>query len=325
MVDAISPGRWRGLKTTSTPEGLFTILAFDQRGSYATLLPEGTPYEVAVQIKCEVVTALALHASAVLLDPTYGFMPAMEMAGATGLLFALEESGYTGDSTYRRVAFNPNWTVGKIKRLGASAVKLLVYYHPESGDLAEELEDLIRNLSAECHRFDLPIFLEPVSYSLNAQVPKSSAEFARTRPAVVRETARRLSRLGADVLKMEFPVDTAFESDERAWRAACEAVSEASAVPWVLLSAGVDFEMFERQVRVACKAGASGFLAGRAIWKEITTLGPEARMRFLTETAIPRIESLAEIATGTARPWTDFYAPIPAGDDWYRSYDALSA
>lgn len=325
MAETISPGRWRGLKTTSTPGHVFTILAFDQRGSFTEMLPKGTSYDTAVQIKCEVVSALSAHASAVLLDPTYGLRPAMEMAGACGLLLALEKSGYSGDSTYRRIAFDEDWTVGKIKRMGASAVKLLAYYHPESGALAEEIEAAIRDLCATCHRYDLPIFVEPISYSLDRNLPKNSAVFARTRPAVVRETARRLSALGVDVLKLEFPADAAFDQDETSWQAGCEAISAVCRVPWVLLSAGVDFETFERQARVACRAGASGFLAGRAIWKEIAPLAPAERARFIVETATPRLKRLIEIAAGAARPWTDFYAPVAAEDDWFRSYGALSA
>lgn len=323
MTQTILPGRWRGLKTTSTADNIFAILAFDQRGSYRRMLPEGTPYETAVQIKREVVTALSPHASAVLLDPTYGLGPALDMAGTSGLLLALEESGYTGASTYRGVAFDDDWTVGKIKRLGASAVKLLVYYHPGAGALAEEIDALVGKVTQECHRHDLPLFVEPLSYSLDANLPKNSARFAQTRPEVVRETARRMSRLGADVLKLEFPVDAAFDDNQSAWQSACEAVSAACELPWVLLSAGVDFDTFERQARTACQAGASGFLAGRAIWKEGASMSTDERQRFLAGIATARINTLAEIAGKFARPWSDFYAPIASEESWYRVYDAV--
>ena len=39
MNAKLTPGRWRGLKATSTSEHVFTIMAFDQRGSYAKMLP----------------------------------------------------------------------------------------------------------------------------------------------------------------------------------------------------------------------------------------------------------------------------------------------
>ena len=321
MKQTLTPGKWRNLKQTSTNQQIFTILAFDQRGSYRRMLPEGTSYEAAVQIKRDVVISLSYHTSAVLLDPIYGLPSALDMAGTSGLLMSLEKSGYSGDSTYRRLEFMGDWSVGKIKRMGAAAVKLMVYYHPGTGELADELERTIHQVALACQNHDIPLFLEPVSYSVQPGVSKDDAAFAETRPDVVRETARRLSQLGADVLKLEFPVDVAFNDDRAAWRSACEAISDVCRVPWVLLSAGVDFDIFEEQVRIACETGASGFLAGRAIWKEAVSMTPEERQRFLTTTATERLRRLVEVASALARPWTDFYAHMSDGRDWFRSYD----
>ncbi len=320
MTTTLTPGKWRGLKSTSTDAHLFTILAFDQRGSYRRMLPQGTPHTVAVAIKREVVTALSPHTSAVLLDPIYGLDAAMHMFGGSGWLMALEKSGYSGDATARELAFLPGWTVEKLKRAGASAVKLLVYYHPDAGALTERLEETVRQVAEQCRRYDLPLFVEPLSYSLDPNVPKASATFAEQRPRVVRETIRRLSLLGVDVMKMEFPVDVAFEHDRNVWRAACEALSEASATPWVLLSAGVDFDTFEQQARVAFQAGASGFLAGRAIWKECIPMSAEQRAQFLAQTATVRVQRLSALAAEFARPWTDFFAPPPPDEGWFADY-----
>lgn len=322
MILVISPGRWRGLRTTSSPSGRFAILAFDQRGTYRRMLPEGTSYQDAVQIKREVVAALSPHATAVLLDPIYGLDAMLHLDGRSGLLLCLEKTGYAGEATQRRVDWIDGWTIEKIRRLGASAVKLLVYYHPDAGALTQEIEDVVAQVVAESHAHDLPLFLEPVSYSLDAAVPKQSAAFAAHRPAIVAETARRLSRLGVDVLKLEFPVDAAFNDDESDWQAGCEAISAACAVPWALLSAGVDFETYERQVRIACAAGASGFLAGRAIWREAIALPGEARQRFLATTATDRLQRLSAIVEESARPWTDFYHPIAPVEGWFHHYPA---
>ncbi len=320
MSEPITPGRWRGLKTTSNDDHSFTILAFDQRGTFTKMLPEGTPYETAVAIKREVVFALSRHVSAVLLDPTYGLPAAYDMAGDCGLLMALEKSGYTGDSTYRRVELIDNWSVGKIKHMAASAVKLLVYYHPRAGALTEEIESFVANVCQECRRHDIPVFVEPVSYSLDTNIRKESAEFAKTRPDVVRETALRLSKLKPDILKMEFPVDADHDNDAYSWQVACEAVSAACEVPWVLLSAGVVFETFEQQTKIACRAGASGFLAGRAIWKEAVTMNAQERARFLAETGADRVQRLEDLVANFARPWTDFYAPMAGAEEWYTAY-----
>ncbi|MBZ0299635.1 MAG: hypothetical protein K8J31_07850, partial [Anaerolineae bacterium] len=182
------------------------------------------------------------------------------------------------------------------------------------------IENLVHEISETCHAHDLPLFLEPVSYSLDTSVSKSSAEFAAGRPEVVCETARRLSALGPDVLKLEFPIDAAFDEDDSHWQAACQAISQVCQVPWALLSAGVDFPVFERQVRIACQGGASGFLGGRAIWKECIAMAPADRQQFLQTTGLERLKTLSNLAQQHGRPWTDFYQPIEAKEDWYISY-----
>lgn len=317
-MSTLSAGRWRGLRQTSLDGDVFAILAFDQRGTYRKMLPEGTSYDRAAEVKAEIVAALSPHASAVLLDNEYGLASAVTLARSSGLLMALEKSGYSGDATYRKVDFLPDWSVADIQRMGASAVKLLAYYHPGSGALAEEIEGVISRVIADCHAHGLPVFLEPMSYSLDAAVSKESAAFAATRADAVIETARRLGALGPDVLKLEFPHDAAYHTDHAAWQAACEAVSAASPVPWVLLSAGVDFETFAVQTEIACRAGASGWLAGRAIWKEAVTMTDDARADFLQTVAADRMQRLRDLSVRYARPWTQLYQPPVNSATWYQ-------
>jgi tagatose 1,6-diphosphate aldolase len=321
MTHIITPGRYRGLKMTSLAEAdIFGIIAFDQRGSYRSMMPEGTPYAVLAQVKVEIISALAKYASAILTDPVYGLAPAMHMSGKSGLLMSLEESGYTGDSTYRKPEFLATWTPEKIRKMGASAVKLLIYYNPQAVALADELDETIKRVVMECHSWDLPVFLEPLSYSIDAKIKKDSAAFAEQRAEIVVETARRLSKTGADVLKMEFPLDLKFNQDHAVWRKECERLSAAASIPWVLLSAGVDYEEFEPQVVIACESGASGFLAGRAIWKEGATMATAERKTFLEGTATTRLRKLIDIALKKSRPWTDFYGAPAASDNWFENY-----
>jgi len=324
-----SVGKIRGLQATSTAQGLFAVLAYDHRGSLRRLMcpdaPDTVSYADAVALKLEIVTALAPHASGVLLDPVYGASQAVaagSLPGWVGLLVALEETGYAGDASARRTRPLPGWSVAQIKRMGASAVKLLVYYHPDAGEVTAAQEALVSQVADKCRQHDIAFFLEPMSYGVDPDAPKGSALFARDRTRVVVETARRLSRMGADVLKLEFPVNVAHEADESEWRAACRLVSEASVVPWALLSAGVDFATFQRQVEIACQEGASGYLAGRAVWQEAVALAGEARARFLREEAARRLDALAAIADREGRPWTEFYPPQLVPEGWYRTYGA---
>ena len=82
-------------------------------------------------------------------------------------------------------------------------------------------------------------------------------------------------------------------------------------MPWVLLSAGVDYDLYERQVRVACDNGASGILCGRAVWKEsVDYAGGQAHRlhpKHLHQALPPPWPHMVE---HNARPWTDF---LPGG------------
>jgi sulfofructosephosphate aldolase len=61
----------------------------------------------------------------------------------------------------------------------------------------------------------------------------------------------------------------------------------------VVLSSGVPADLFPRAVELACAEGASGFLAGRAVWASV--IGSDDIERDLREVSVPRLQRLAEI------------------------------
>ena len=202
--------------------------------------------------------------------------------------------------------------------MGASMIKLLVYYHPDA-PTAVEIETFIKQVADECKKYDLGVMLEPLSYPLDPNEKKLTSDEKRY---VVIETARSLTPLGVDVLKAEFPLDID-NTDEVAWAAACADVSAASTVPWILLSAAVDFKTYLRQVAVACNSGASGIAVGRAVWKEAVTMTPGARIEFLQTTAKQRLTRLTSLCNALGKPWQDFYPDLARSvpEGWYIQYD----
>lgn len=135
--------------------------------------------------------------------------------------------------------------------------------------------------------------------------------------------ARIFSEMGADILKMQFPVDAKQSQDESEWQSACEALDSACTVPWALLSAGVDYPTFARQARIACEAGASGVIVGRAVWAEATQLTGDDLTQFLTTTAHQRMDELAEICAKYAHTWHTSVDPPNTDADWYTHYPDL--
>jgi len=334
----ISIGKLRGLQQLADSNGIMTMCAIDHRGALKRALnarnPDAVSYQDMVDFKLDLCQAVAPFASAILLDPEYGAAQAIAtgiMPGSKGLLVSLEKSGYTGDSVARITEILPGWSVKKIKKMGASAVKLLIYFRPDLRDIAPKQLDLVAGLADQCLEEDIAFLVEPVSYPIEEEerINKggtSSRKFAEIKPELVIETARQITALPIDVLKAEFPADIKLEQDETKLLELCQELDRASRLPWVLLSAGVDFDSFRKQVEIACKAGASGFLAGRALWQEGAQIrSRQKRADFFQNTAAPRLKKLAEVADRYGKPW---YSPVkaekgrfsPTAEGWYRGY-----
>jgi tagatose 1,6-diphosphate aldolase len=330
-MDRLTIGKLRGLQQIADKKGILTVCAIDHRESLRRALNEKNPKAVSyldmVQFKLDLCRIISPLASAVLLDPIYGAAQAIEagaLSGRTGLLVSVEETGYSGESTARITKLLP-WGVKKVKRMGASAVKLLIYFRPDIKQVASKQLDLVNRLANDCIREDIPLLVESVSYRTAGETAYPE-EFSKKKPDLVLEAARQLTALPIDILKSEFPADINYEKDERRLQAYCQQLTQISRLPWVLLSAGVSYAEFKKEVEIACKAGASGFMAGRALWQEATRANSrEKRLAFFENETVARLRELADIADTWCTPW---YAKMGYADGqfpdlaegWYKNY-----
>ncbi len=327
----LSLGKQRCLQQIANERGIVCVAALDHRDAYVDMLAAATntnpTWRDVADEKLRMVRAWAPYVTAVLLDPIYSAGPAIRqnaVPGNIGLMMAREKSGYAPSNAGRVTVLLDDWSCAKIKALGGTAVKLLLHYNPESTNAAEQ-EAVVRRVAEECAEADIPFLLEPICYSVDPGLNKNDVQFAKEiRPSLVIESARRLAPMGATVMKMEFPTDANHETDEAVMAAYCRQLTDMIDIPWVLLSAGVNFDQFTQQVRIACAEGASGFVAGRAIWKEGLQMADVAdREAFYAETAVKRIQTLTDIANEYATPlWQAFpngtTPPLEAG--WYIKY-----
>ncbi len=330
MGKQLTVGKYLGLKKIANERGLITITAMDHRGSLKRAINPGDPkavtYEQMVAMKKKLASYLAPHSSALLVDPIYAAAQLIAeeiIPRNTGILVALETSGYTGSATARITTVLEGWSVEKIKRMGANAVKMLLYYNPEAGDVARRQEDLVLSVAGECQKYDIPFLLEPIAYPLDPNIDPKGPEFAQKKPDLVIRSAEILTGMGIDILKAEFPTNPKY-ADEKEQFERCKELDQASKVPWTLLSAGVDYNTFYRQIEIAMEAGASGFLAGRAIWQEVPKLPAEEQDRFLSTTSVMRLKNITNVANAYGRPWykhPSFDDPIcPVKEGWYKDY-----
>jgi tagatose 1,6-diphosphate aldolase len=326
-VQTLSPGKIRALQTTATPDGIFAILAIDHRDSLRVLLnrhqPDAISAATLTALKLDIIRHIAPLASAVMVDPEYSAAQAIVAAalpGRVGFLCAAEAQGYLGDPRAKQNTLLAGWSVAKAKRLGAGGIKLLMLYHPDAGEVTARQEELVQAVVADCAREEIPLFLEPLIYPLDPAMSPKSAEFAAQRRRIVVETARRLGTLGPDILKLQFPLDATHHADPALWVDACAELHEAAARPWALLSGGDPFDTFKAQLQVACQAGCSGFMVGRALWGDAITGSPAERTQRLQTTVRPRFTELVDIAASFGQGWPAYYPPPAIDETWFRRY-----
>jgi len=334
----LTPGKLRGLQRISNPNGTLTMVAFDQNSSMIDMAHkalkargEDRPpsYEEIVEAKLDLMRNMAPAASGVLIDAYYGVWPAIATGAIPpekGLIVRVERSGGAKNKLGGPMGeVEAGMSVEKIKLMGVDVVKLLAPFEPTELVSAEHQFALITKIYEDCKKFDILMLLEPVAFPIGGE-KKTDASFLDRKAETVIESARQISRL-CDVYKAEFPGTLGHESDDQL-QDNLHALDAASERPWVLLSAGVDYPDYSRQVEMAMEAGASGILGGRAFWKEYFQQdGEEARTRFAAETGAKRIADLDVVVRERGTAWYARYglskeemATIRAAEGWHFRY-----
>jgi tagatose 1,6-diphosphate aldolase len=327
-TETIDPGKVRSLQRVTSFDGYFLICALDHLSDFQELLNKDATqvsYRQTGEAKIELVDALAAECTAFLLDARYGLAQTIvsgALPGTVGLMASIEDEDYKPPTATRKTRFRENWGTWQMKLLGVDVCKLLWFYRPDS-KVAEHQRELVRKLVDECAGLSLPLVVEPIWYALEGEDPKSSAWRERRIEGII-ESAHEADRLGVDMLKVEFPGYVEDDAGKTKALDACRHLDANVHAPWVILSAGVNYETFKTQVEIACRAGASGFLAGRSIWRDAaSTPDPEERAR-AGKAAAKRIAELAAITRAHGRP----YQPKLNGPDltnafpefWYANW-----
>jgi tagatose 1,6-diphosphate aldolase len=306
-TETIDLGKLRSLQRVTSSDGYFLICALDHLSDFQELLNKDVTrvtYQQTGEAKIELVHALAAECTAFLLDARYGLAQVIgsgALPGAVGLMASIEDEDYKPPTATRKTRFRENWGTTQMKLLGVDVCKLLWFYRPDSR-VAEHQRDVVRKLVEECTALSLPLVVEPIWYALEGEDPASSVWRERRVEGII-ESADEADSLGVDMLKVEFPGYVEDGIGKSKASEACRQLDANVRVPWVILSAGVNYETFKTQVEIACRAGASGFLAGRSIWRDAaSTADPEQRI-LAGKAAAGRIAELASITRAHGRPY----------------------
>jgi len=297
------PAKTRTLDDIAAADHVFSIIAMDQRNTlrrmFAAAGHDASDDDLRTA-KADVARVLTPAASGLLSDPSYG-VPAITQAQALapgcGLLVAAEPAErrtYQGEPrTHRDPGLNAQWVLD----LGGDALKFFLQLRadrpapaaPGEPDLVAEGLAVVQEIIDDCRVTGVPVVIENLIYPL----PGEEATSQNREDAII-EAARALDDLDIDLLKLEYP-----GSPE-----GCRRLAKVLTKPWAVLSAGVPFDQFTDIIKIAAdEGGASGFIAGRSVWREVVSLAGRDREEFLTTVARPRLDRLVEVASRYARPW----------------------
>lgn len=344
----ISAGKYFGLRRMADASGRFKMTAVDQRPPIKNPIKakRGTPeapWEDVAGFKELLIRELQGESSAMLLDPHYAYPRGVTMLDARlGLILTLEDSIFRETPGGRLSSEIDDWSVEKIKRTGADAVKVLTWYRPD-GDpaICAAQQEFTRRIGAACARYDIPFVFELLVYPLarDAEQTREYVEMRTKQAGLVIDSVRAFAdpSFGVDLFKLESPVPAADvpapgAPGSEAVQALFDELDRAAGRPWVMLSAGAGMAEFERVLHYAYAAGASGYLAGRAIWLDAFQHFPDwdAIRDALRRVAVPYMRELNSLTDAAARPWHTHpcYGPggarvEPADSSFRHAYDGF--
>lgn len=312
----LSPGKLWGLRRMADENGIFKMTAVDQRppikGPIAAYLGvETAPWEEVARFKRLLVETLQAQSTAMLLDPHYAIPRAIDiLSPAKGLIVTLEDSIFKETPGGRLSANIDDWSVEKIKRMGGDAVKVLAWYRPDADPSVNRAQqDYVKRIGEDCARHDIPFLFELLVYPLagDADQTKDYVEMKGKKADHVLASVEEFAKpdYGVDVFKLESPVSARDADGSSQVQAVFDEMGRLAGRPWVMLSAGAGKAEFRSVLEHAFAAGASGFLAGRAIWLDAFNAYPdwEAIRSGLIGEAADYMADISALADAAATNW----------------------
>ncbi|MFY8115758.1 MAG: tagatose 1,6-diphosphate aldolase [Rhabdaerophilum sp.] len=331
-MKALSAGKLRGLRRMADTAGRFKMTAVDQRPPIINPIAAahgGTaPWEAVARFKTLLVERLQGQSTAMLLDPNYAYpMAEPVLDPQKGLIMTLEDSAFRETGEGRLSAEIDGWSVAKIRRMGADAVKVLAWYRPDApAEINAHQQDFTRRIGEACKRHDIPFLFELLVYPLPGEKNQTTQyiEMADKKSALVLESVAEFAKpeYGVDVFKLESPVPARDCDGSAPVQALFDEMGRLCGRPWVMLSAGAGMTEFKAVLDHAYRAGASGYLAGRAIWSEAFKAYPDwaAIEAGLAGRAVAYMRDINTLTDAKALPWWSSWggATLADADESFR-------
>lgn len=339
----LSAGKLWGMRRMADEGGLFKMTAVDQRPPIKGPIAkhhglEQAPWEAVADFKALLIETLQDQSSAMLLDPHFAIPRGIgKLSARKGLIVTLEDSVFAETPGGRLSSEIDDWSVAKIKRMGGDAVKVLAWYRPDASDhVKTKQKDFTKRIGEACARYDIPFLFELLVYPLAGDANQTTdyVEMTGKRTDHVLQSVTDFAApdFGIDVFKLESPVAAKHvpDGEDAGVQSAFDEMGRLAGRPWVMLSAGAGKPEFRNIMAHAYRAGASGYLAGRAIWLEAFGHYPDwsAMRAGLESQAADYMRDLNCLTDAAALPWHrhPVFGPdgarfAPADDSFRHGYE----
>ncbi len=317
----LTPGKLWGMRRMADSAGRFKMTAVDQRPPIKNPIAahygsKDAPFDDVAQFKALLTEVLQDQSSAMLLDPHFAIPRGIGyLSPAKGLIVTLEDSLFEETTGGRMSSEIDDWSVAKIKRMGGDAVKVLAWYRPDASETVNaHQKDFVKRIGEACARYDIPFLFELLVYPLASDAHQTTdyVELQGKKTDDVLASVEEFAKpdYGVDVFKLESPLNATDVPGvgNEGWEEAQSAFDEMGRLagrPWVMLSAGAGKPDFRNILAHAYRAGASGYLAGRAIWLDAFSHFPDwQRMRSgLENESVDYMTDLNVLTDAEALPW----------------------
>ena len=289
------------LTALARPSGALAMVAVDQRealrGMFAAHQSTSVLDSQLTQFKVDVARELSPYASALLVDQEFGIDAIIDqkvLKNSCGLIAAADLLVGPPGGAATDTAIDPDVDPIRMSDIGSVGLKFLILWrNDESPDMRAQL---VEDFNKLCQISGLPSIVEII-----VKPPRDTTKgFNREEEIII--AAREAATWKPDLYKAEVPFHG--EGDLNLVMKNADRISEAIGSPWVVVSNGVKQPFFADAVKACAMGGASGFLAGRAVWADIVS-SPDIP-KALREISIPRLEQLTEIVDTHAKPWSSW-------------------
>jgi tagatose-1,6-bisphosphate aldolase len=283
------------ISSLQSPEGMFNLIEFSDEAKFIEALGLDSNDQGSKEIITKILSAqFKVYSgqdsenfegvSGFILDPEISLkaFASHTIDIALGLNLDEPQAEYDPLSLPRLVN---EWGVEQIRNNYSVAV-LTLYYHPEE-EAALKKKQFLAEIKDYCQYEGIDLIVKLVVYTPGDRVFEWN-EFRKDQLQAIEEL-RNL----ADLFVLQYPKDSL----------ACATITTQLDVPWLISDDNIDYNQFKERLRDALENGASGFMAGETLFKEIEGMrksdhSPDLEniLKFITSQARDRAIELVRIS-----------------------------